>query len=523
MIVESDENKMNNEENYFNSPLSSSDNIIISTELMSARNEFDNFFSNQTAYINLEENNKLLVLNIDLNLYDSVEAMISEEIACGLIWDSESRSYRGLFTIRDLLISKYILFDKIVKLIIKGDHWNNIKELTNLLMNKDLMLEELDIILESGPSFTESDLDDVEIEKSKKNPYNDIDVIFKNIQKEESEVLKLNSNVSNKSGQNIGSSNFDSNNLVNNSISNQVNSNIEKSFSIRKNSSFDNSNNVQQQKFKETKEIKNKNSENINKFLTMDLFSLNKKFSSYKDFFNIFNYISLKEYLTGMHNDIVLNNKIISVDLDYQLKDILKLMKQNLIHRVVVEDTKNKEYVGILTYESIFEYFINNYYNYNMQSFNVPYKKLKLGSQPTILGYLDDSLHSCFIKFWEARISFLPIMDCKNKKCNDKPTNIYGYLFLKDLLYLCSNSEKFLISDNIKTFLDELYSDVCLEKPLGKDRIFTIKKSDEFDFKQILEFMNSSPEKKIVIENDEDNFNLYEIITLTDIFKAVCP
>ena len=42
--------------------------------------------------------------------------MISEDIYCGLIWDTEKGEFTGVFTIRDCLIALYVSYDKIIKL-----------------------------------------------------------------------------------------------------------------------------------------------------------------------------------------------------------------------------------------------------------------------------------------------------------------------------------------------------------------------------------------------------------------------
>jgi predicted transcriptional regulator len=241
------------------------------------------------------------------------------------------------------------------------------------------------------------------------------------------------------------------------------------------------------------------------------------RFSTYKEYFEIFKHVSLNEYLTDLHNEIIFNTKIISVDLDCKLKEAVKLMQNNLIHRIVVEDTKNQMFVGLITYESIFSYFINNYYNNDMSCFKVNYKKLNIISNKIVVCYEDETIYSCLFKIWEARVSLLPILARNDKE------EVIGYLFLKDLVYFMTNGENFKFSDSISIFLKHLYADVNEEKPLGKDRLVLINEQEEYSFKDIMEFLNYSPEKKIVIEKkgNDSCSSIFGIISLSDIFKLI--
>lgn len=479
IISNSNTNKVSN--NIENKELSLSDNNIsihsqtssfkiqCPEELVKIRKEFDKFFANQTAYINLKENNKLIVFNTELSIKDVVDAMIHEDIYCGLIWNTELNKFSGLFTIRDCLIALYISYEKITKLSLKGSYWNNSKQLASLIFQKnDFQVEELDVIMENGNSYNGSD-----------------DEIDENNNNRDKNII----NINNQNNNNI--------NLDCNSNSNISNVSQKKIFSNQYNA-YESSN-----------------------LVNIELLYGESKFSSYREYFEIFNYVTLNEYLTDLHNDILFNNSIISVDLDCQLKEGIKLMQKNLIHRVVVEDKKNSMFIGLVTYESIFTYFSNNYYNYDMDCFNVSYKKLGLVTNSLVCCYEDQTIYSCFFKIWEARISMMPILEIpKNSK---KEVKVLGYLFLKDLVYFISNGEKFRFSDTIKIFLSELYSDINEEKPYGQDRVAFINDICEYSFKEIMEFINQSPEKKIILHRKDDLCSLLGVISLSDVFKLVFP
>jgi hypothetical protein len=55
-----------------------------------------------------------------------------------------------------------------------------------------------------------------------------------------------------------------------------------------------------------------------------------------------------------------------------------------------------------------------------------------------------------------------------------------------------------------------------VELPYGKERILITDKSD-FDFKELLEMMTVSPERKIIIDSETAK----EIITISDIFNIL--
>ena len=67
------------------------------------KKKFTEYLCDHTIYETIPENMKILVFNSDLMIKDSIEAMIKEDIYCGLLWDTKLSKYVGLFTIRDVL------------------------------------------------------------------------------------------------------------------------------------------------------------------------------------------------------------------------------------------------------------------------------------------------------------------------------------------------------------------------------------------------------------------------------------
>jgi hypothetical protein len=87
-----------------------------------------------------------------LSIKDAIEAMIKEDIYCGLIWDTEMNTFRGIFTIRDFLNLIKVIYDKVSDHLEKIGKWSNIKNLiSHILQRNKLELEDLDAIIEDDP------------------------------------------------------------------------------------------------------------------------------------------------------------------------------------------------------------------------------------------------------------------------------------------------------------------------------------------------------------------------------------
>lgn len=183
------------------------------------------------------------------------------------------------------------------------------------------------------------------------------------------------------------------------------------------------------------------------------------------------------------------------------------------MHRIIIEEKSSSQITGFISQETIFDYFINNYYSTeNINFFRVQLKVIEKNLMPKSMVSIraDETIISGLQKFWDYKISILPIYE------HDE-NNIVGFVFLKDIFYLFSNAEKFSLSDTLGKFLKELYKDIDLTLPLGKERVVICQLGEE-NLKDIFEKMAISPEKKLVIKNGE---HYCGIISISDIFNLL--
>lgn len=120
-------------------------------------------------------------------------------------------------------------------------------------------------------------------------------------------------------------------------------------------------------------------------------------------------------------------------------------MKANRIHRVIIEDSKTNTFTGFITYETIFDYFVRNYYS-DMTLFYLQIKDLNIITKNIISGEVNDTIFNCLEKFWFHKISILPILDLQTN-------TVFGFFFLKDIVYFFNNGEKFSVKFRLKFFL----------------------------------------------------------------------
>ena len=78
---------------------------------------FTKFLSEHTIYEAIPEDMKILVFNDALLIKDSIEAMINEDIYCGLLYNSKDNKHSGIFTIRDVLGLLLIGYKKLVSFL----------------------------------------------------------------------------------------------------------------------------------------------------------------------------------------------------------------------------------------------------------------------------------------------------------------------------------------------------------------------------------------------------------------------
>ena len=178
-----------------------------------------------------------------------------------------------------------------------------------------------------------------------------------------------------------------------------------------------------------------------------------------------------------------------------------------------------KNYIGIVTNETIFEYLVFNYYNNDMKEFNLSLNELLvLGDVPIIKKLVDrqdmkEKVYNTFNKYISNNSDIIPIY---NKK------EIGGFIFPKDFLYYIYNCESKLSLTN-EEFLINLYKDIDEEKPYGKNRVIYMELNDKnksFYIKELIEKINCSIEKKIILYDSKNNSDLY-LISLKTIFRAI--
>ena len=346
---------------------------------------FTKYLKDHTVYETIPENMKILVFNSELMIKDSIEAMIKEDIYCGLLWDTTANKYIGIFTIRDVLSLIMISYQQL-----------------NQYLNNNTNINDLDTLVKSI----------VEI-------FSKITVDKNKMELEEEER--------------IDTSNTD-------------------------------------------KIIKN-----------------------FSDFFKLFDNFTINNYVNKFKDK---NANMISIFLDGNLKDCIQLIRDNHIHRIVVEDQKSSTITGFITYEAIFEFFIENYYS-SMKEFEIQLKDVNIISKNVFSLNKEDTLYKAMELFCTKKISLIPIMDNKE---------IFGYIYLKDIIYCFSNCNNLNFSNNLSSFLEEWYEEVDNQKPYGKKRITELEEST--NLKKVFEEMSICPERKLIVKYDDH----IGIITLSNIF-----
>ena len=373
------------------SPLPSTDVVMSNEESVDSKYQklkmvFTKYLKEHTVYETIPENMKILVFNSELTISDSIEAMIKEDIYCGLLWDTSQSKYVGLFTIRDVLSLIKIAYAHCVSFLSKHD-----------------------------PS--------------------------------------------------------------------QLNSITEEIFNV-------NNNNM---------EI---DDDNVDLTAAKSIFDTSIK--NFGMFFKLFDNVTIKQYIEVFKEK---DKKMVSLSLDGNLQDCIKLIRENHIHRIVVEDLKSATITGFITYEAIFEFFIENYYS-EMTEFAIPLSSIEnIISKSIITLEKKESIMKAMETFYEKKISLIPIVD------GDNQNEIFGYFYLKDIIYFFSNGEKFSFNDSIESFLVDLYDDIDSERPFGKDRIVEIEEGD--NLKNVFEQMSICPERKLIVKDK----NYIGVITLSNIFS----
>jgi predicted transcriptional regulator len=141
-----------------------------------------------------------------------------------------------------------------------------------------------------------------------------------------------------------------------------------------------------------------------------------------------------------------------------------------------------------------------------MKEFEIKLKDVNIISKNVFSLKKDDNLCKAMELFCSKKISLIPIMDDKE---------IFGYIYLKDIIYCFSNGNNLNFNTKISSFLEDLYEGVDNDKPYGKKRITQLEETT--DLKKVFEEMSICPERKLVVKY-EDHIG---IITLSNIFTEL--
>ena len=412
-------------------------------KLTTLKTAITKFLNEHTIYEAIPEDMKILVFNDELLIKDSIEAMIKEDIYCGLLYNSAQNKHSGIFTIRDVLGLLLIGYKKLI-----------------LFLNTEKEINSYEMLKENLNKFFGTFDNINEVNKNIINS-NDVLIISKELEGKEN----TNTNNNNDNDMEIEDEKNNNNNNDNN-----INKNIQEN------------------------EIKEEDTKAYNNII-----------KDFNHFISLFENITLQSFIDLFH--IKDNVNLISLYSEANLEECVKTIQKNNIHRLIVNDKKTNNLSGFITYETIFEYFIENYYS-EMTEFNIPLKQINIVIDNVITLKKNETLYKCMETFYKEGISVLPILDEDNK--------IFGYFYLKDIIYFFSMGEKFNFNNTVENFIKDLYEDIDDEIPYGIKRIKEL--TDDTNLKKVFEEMSTSPERKLIIKNDDSKIG---IIALYDIFKKL--
>ena len=532
--------------------------------------DFSDFLSKRSVYEAAPENSKVLVFNSDLSFKEMIKAFINEDIYCALIYDSKKEYFSGIITISDILyLFQYII--KKTQEINMTDYEQFIKDIFNrnkLLMNDEEEEKNENIIFKNKnfdilKYLTKINYNDY-YEMIKK--YNKIHIIYsisldtslldvlKVIYKigvhrlvvEETKKKGLNENKKKENEINLQNNTFDT------KLEKEKNENInktelekgekeksDKKVKTKKKVITEEENKENKEKEgekvikKKVKKIKKKKTENDldekdkeendnnkeegEKPVKKKVKKIKKK-KTEKDLID-------KEKEKDNEEKKEINNlqKSEKSVMEISNKDVLKLNVEEKSNNNLEIPSETQNFTGFVTYETVFDFLIYNYYSMEMKEFDLSLEELrKIPSNSSFIipintfSLMTEKVHSSFSKNITSKSDILPILT------NDKK-DIFGFLFLRDYLYFVSNCESNQDLTN-EEFLNNMYEGIDSEKPLGKERIIYLEYNDitkKYKIKELLEKINGAPEKKIVLKYKEDENNLFFIISLKSIFDVI--
>ena len=548
--------------------------------------DFSDFLSKRSVYEAAPENSKVLVFNSDLSFKEMIKAFINEDIYCALIYDSKKEFFIGIITITDILfLFQYIIekaqekkindYNEFIKEIfsvskllsseeekvnnenIKDKNFDILKYLTKINYNDyfevikkykkihilysisldSSLLDVLKVIYKVGVHrlvVEETKKKGLNEPKKKENELNIQNNLDSKTEKEEkteksgkdkSDVEKSDKEKSEKKLKKVktkkkvseseeGKENKEGEKVVKKKIKKvkkkKTEGELDEKDKDKENNENENKEEGEKIVKKKTKKVKKKKTEN-----ELNENDKEKEIKEKKE-------EEKKTEEKKENNNFQKSEKSMIEIEDISNKDVLKLNIEESSKTNLELPTETQNYTGFVTYETVFDFLIYNYYSMEMKEFDLTLedlKKISLNSsfiKPlTNYALMNEEVHSSFSKNITSKNDILPILT------NDK-SDIFGFLYLRDYLYFVSNCESNQNLTN-EQFLTNMYEGIDDDKPYGKERIIFFEYNDEnkkLKIKQLLEKINGAPEKKIVMIDKEDG-NKLEIISLKNIFDVL--
>ena len=578
--------KLSEEEKVVKTDISKNDEPNSSLKIFSKIiKEFSEFLSKRSVYEAAPENSKVLVFNSDLCFKEMIKAFINEDIYCALIYDSKKEFFVGIITISDILYLFQYIIKKAQEIKITNYN-NFIKEIFNINKSLTNEEEEEKNENTKDKNFnilkylTKINYNDYYEVIKKYNKYHILysisldsslldvlKVIYKvgvhRLVVEETKKKGLTENKRKETEINL------QNNLIDNKLENEEKEKVEK---INKEKSETEKSNKkikkvktkkkvkEEEEAKETKETKegekvikkkvtkkkkktdteldekekeeNENKEEgVEKVVKKKVKKVVKKKKTENNLNEENKDKENKESKEKKEEDKKIEEKKDSqnfqkseksvIEIDDSNKDVLNMNFEET-SKTLELPSETQNFTGFVTYETVFDFLIYNYYSMEMKEFDLTLEELKnLPLDSSFIkplnnfSLMNEEVHSSFSKNISSKTDILPILT------NDK-NDIFGFLYLRDYLFFVSNCESNQNLTN-EQFLINMYEGIENDKPYGKERIIYLEYDDEskkLSVKGLLEKINGAPEKKIILKVKEDGNKLY-IISLKSIFDAL--
>ena len=578
--------KLSEEEKVVQTNISKNDEPNSSLKIFSKIiKEFSEFLSKRSVYEAAPENSKVLVFNSDLCFKEMIKAFINEDIYCALIYDSKKEFFVGIITISDILYLFQYIIKKAQEIKITNYN-NFIKEIFNINKSLTNEEEEEKNENTKDKNFnilkylTKINYNDYYEVIKKYNKYHILysisldsslldvlKVIYKvgvhRLVVEETKKKGLTENKRKETEINL------QNNLIDNKLENEEKEKVEK---INKEKSETEKSNKKikkekkkkkvkdEEEAKETKETKegekvikkkvtkkkkktdteldekekeeNENKEEgVEKVVKKKVKKVVKKKKTENNLNEENKDKENKESKEKKEEDKKTEEKKDTqnfqkseksvIEIDDSNKDVLNMNFEET-SKTLELPSETQNFTGFVTYETVFDFLIYNYYSMEMKEFDLTLEELKnLPLDSSFIkplnnfSLMNEEVHSSFSKNISSKTDILPILT------NDK-NDIFGFLYLRDYLFFVSNCESNQNLTN-EQFLINMYEGIENDKPYGKERIIYLEYDDEskkLSVKGLLEKINGAPEKKIILKVKEDGNKLY-IISLKSIFDAL--